>query len=318
MMTSDLGKIQLHDPFVHLLDPGLYPVVAGWYAGQESLFKDLESAYRATTSGTEALQDRVREDSFLKPCRTVLDAYMARAKASDRKNGREERLKALGELRLYVRFFREVKAQIGCAGKPVNDRVREDLKGVFDEYVAMIRPAAVFGRFPCAFDEDGVRIEGLDHPFASKSLFRFYTTKWKKEEEEEYASYSGERSEFKPPEECFLFAATIGPGVDREVARLSDEGENYRALLLNAIGAGAADMVALDLELYLNDGFPSKERRWRRFHVGYGDFKLEEQRQLFARLDPSRIGIELNPSCLMIPEKSVSGIVALKHVRIRE
>ena len=49
--------------------------------------------------------------------------------------------------------------------------------------------------------------------------------------------------------------------------------------------------------------------------MGYGDFKLEEQRRLFAILDPGRIGIELNPSCIMIPEKSVSGIVALKRSR---
>jgi cobalamin-dependent methionine synthase I len=308
-------EIQLHDPFVHLIDPGLYPLAARWYAEQESLLRDLEAAYRAMASSAESLHDRVREDHLIKSCESVLNAYIERKGAEGVDDGRISRLRALEELRLYVRFLREVKAQIGCAGKPVNDRVREDLLAIFDEYIEVIRPAAVFGRFDCTIDESGVRIEGLDRPFASRSLFRFYTTKWKKEEEREYAEYGSEGSEFKPPAECILFAATIGPGVDREVVRLSDEGENYKALLLNAIGAGAADMVALDLELHLNAKHPAEGRRWRRFHVGYSDFRLEEQRQVFEVLDPGRIGIELTPSCLMIPEKSVSGIVALKHLR---
>ena len=78
-------------------------------------------------------------------------------------------------------------------------------------------------------------------------------------------------------------------------------------------GMISADMVAYDLELYVNRKNLEEKTRWRRFHVGYGDFDLKEQRRLFAILDPARIGIELNPSCIMIPEKSVSGIMALKR-----
>ena len=133
-----------------------------------------------------------------------------------------------------------------------------------------------------------------------------------RDEEEEYAAYEREEPERPLPGECILFAATIGPGIDRETARLSEEGETYNALLLNGIGAAAADLVAVDLELYMNAREPPPEGRWRRFHVGYGDFHLEAQRILFDFLDPGRIGVTLTPACLMVPEKSVSGIMAAK------
>ena len=89
----------------------------------------------------------------------------------------------------------------------------------------------------------------------------------------------------------------------------------YSSYSLNGIGAAAADMVGLDLELFFNRDPAGEGARWRRFHTGYADFRLEEQRKLFSLLDPGRIGIRLNPACIMIPEKSVSGIMALKWAR---
>lgn len=302
-------------PFIFALDPGLYPVMAGWYKENERLFSQLERAYSEVRALSDRLQDRVREEVALKPCQAVLDAYLEREGSAEQAGTVQARRAALEALRRYGRFFREVKVQIGYAGKPMSDRVRSDLKDVFEEYYSIIQPAVVIGRYECLFEEDRITIQGMTQPITSRNLYRFYTTAWKKDEAQEYASYESERPGFDPPKECHLFAATIGPGVDNEVGRLSSSGENYRALLLNGIGAGAADMVALDIELFLNGKHPSNDKQWRRFHVGYADFNIEEQKKLFALLKPDRIGIELGASCIMIPEKSVSGIVALKQVR---
>jgi hypothetical protein len=257
-------SIHVMKPFFHLLDPSLYPVVAAWYAEYEGLVRDVDAAFRSL--GSEDLKNRLRQDALLKPCRPYLDAYMERAGVDE--------AQALGELRHYARFLREVKAQFGCAGRPLAERMREDLKEMFETYGELIRPEAVLARYACRFDSEGVRIDGYGEPIVSASLLRFYTTRLKAHEEEEYEQYEEEKPEFEAPAECYLFAATIGPGVDREVSRLSDAGESYQALMLNAIGAGAADMVAFDLELYVNRGKQEDRTRWRRFHVGYGDFDL--------------------------------------------
>ena len=46
----------------------------------------------------------------------------------------------------------------------------------------------------------------------------------------------------------------------------------------------------------------------RKLSVGYGDWPLEEQREIFGILDPkTNIGVELNDACLMIPEKERVG-----------
>jgi cobalamin-dependent methionine synthase I len=304
-MTAETKGIQKFDPFVYRMDPAYYPVVAGWYAEQESIFDSMEKALRAVDS-------LEKESLILDPCRGQLEDYLDRTRPDWRARRAKDIPEALAELHHFTRFFKEVKAQVGCAGQPMNQRIRDDLLSLLKEYSGLIQPAALLGTYPCTFEKDGVII-GAQEPIRSKSLLRFYTTRLKSLEEEEYASYETDPNLLSPPDQCYLFAATIGPGIDEEVSRLSQGGENYKALLLNGIGAGAADMTAVDLELFVNRDLALEGDRWRRFHVGYGDFKLEEQKRLFALLDPAHIGIRLNPACIMIPEKSVSGIMALKH-----
>ncbi|MFH2001239.1 MAG: vitamin B12 dependent-methionine synthase activation domain-containing protein [Planctomycetota bacterium] len=312
-MTPHAEPAQIIEPFAFRIQPHLYGEIAGWYAENADLFIQVDKAFRMLNGAQESLQQKLRENAILKPCSAVLAEFMALTSRENAYDNRDERVRALGVLSDYGRFFREVKAQIGCAGKPLNERVRKDLHLFMKEYNALIQPAVVLRRFSCCFEKDRIRIDDIDDPIFSGNLYRFFTARLNKKPDEEYATYEKAASEFAPPEECYLFAATIGPGVDREVVRLSDAGETYKALMLNGMGAGAADMVAYDLEHFLNHTFPAKGVRWRRFHVGYGDFDLKEQRRLFTLLDPARIGIHLTPTCLMIPEKSVSGIVAVKR-----
>lgn len=283
----------MHDPFVFVMDPSHYIFMAEHYAERQEIILELEKA---------------RRENRLDTCRECIDSFMHRT-------GRDDASKALLQLCRCARFIREVKAQIGYTGRSVDQRTREDLLSLLKGYVDLIQPAAVIGRYGCSFGKESVKIRGLKEPIRSRSLCRFFTGRLRAEEDEdeEYATYESDGGSTAPPGECCLFAATIGPGIDGEVARLLDKGEHYRALILNGIGAAAADMVGLDIELYLNREGDRPDEQWRRFHVGYGDFKLEEQRRLFGLLDPGRIGIELNESCVMIPEKSVSGMVALKR-----
>lgn len=100
-------------------------------------------------------------------------------------------------------------------------------------------------------------------------------------------------------EALILGLVTLGPALEEEVSRLSSAGQLTRALLLDAVGSAAAEATADALTLHLL-GEPSC-----RVSPGYGDWPLERQAELFALL-PDTLGVDLRPSMLMLPRKSVS------------
>ncbi len=109
-----------------------------------------------------------------------------------------------------------------------------------------------------------------------------------------------------------LFAATLGIGIDRLIAKYSSLSPS-KALLLQAIGAerieSLCDAFCADISQELQaSGFKLKPR----FSAGYGDFPLSAQKDIFAVLDcPRKIGLMLNESLLMSPSKSVTAIVGI-------
>lgn len=109
-----------------------------------------------------------------------------------------------------------------------------------------------------------------------------------------------------------LFAATVGLGIDRLIARYSSV-EPTRALMFQAIGAerveSLCDLFNKELsEKYAALGFVTRSR----FSAGYGDFPLAAQREIFTALDcPRKIGLTLNESLLMSPSKSVTAIIGI-------
>lgn len=112
---------------------------------------------------------------------------------------------------------------------------------------------------------------------------------------------------------AILFAATLGEGIDRLIARYAVLAP-AKALLLQAIGAERvealcdcfiADMAAIAAA----EGGVLRPR----FSPGYGDLPLDLQKQVFARLDCARrIGLCLNDSLLMSPSKSVTALVGIQ------
>ncbi|MBR2054140.1 MAG: Vitamin B12 dependent methionine synthase activation subunit [Clostridia bacterium] len=106
-----------------------------------------------------------------------------------------------------------------------------------------------------------------------------------------------------------LFAATLGVGMDRLIAkyqRLSPA----KAVMLHAIGAERIEGVC--------DGFcrqlaAEKGKCRPRFSPGYGDVPLDVQKQFFSLLQCEKhVGLYLNDSLLMSPSKSVTAFVGLE------
>ncbi|MCB9066911.1 MAG: hypothetical protein H6629_03765 [Calditrichae bacterium] len=94
------------------------------------------------------------------------------------------------------------------------------------------------------------------------------------------------------------------------------DGDVFDAYLLNGIGGGAAEMVAFDLNLWVNDRFGDAKTpaRYQRFSP---DTAIGGERSAdhFSLLSPEEhIGVRLTEGDIMIPEKSTSGIMGAKII----
>ena len=106
-----------------------------------------------------------------------------------------------------------------------------------------------------------------------------------------------------------VFAATVGTGLDRLIAKYSRLSP-AKALMLQAIGTerieALCDAFCADMASIYGMGLTP------RFSPGYGDLPLDTQRELFALLNPAKhIGLTLNDSLLMSPSKSVTAFAGI-------
>ena len=106
-----------------------------------------------------------------------------------------------------------------------------------------------------------------------------------------------------------LFAATVGIGFDREIAKFTRLSPS-RALLVSAMGTERIEALC---DEFVREYEEQKGIKLRpRFSPGYGDLPLDIQREIFALLEPSRkIGVSLGASLLMTPTKSVTAFVGI-------
>ena len=107
-----------------------------------------------------------------------------------------------------------------------------------------------------------------------------------------------------------IFCATAGMEVDRMIRRHQAISPT-RALFLHAAGAERVEALCDAFEQYLLEKDPSRHLTMR-FSPGYGDLKLEAQRDIFRLLNPEKhLGVSLTDTLLMVPSKSVTAVIGL-------
>jgi hypothetical protein len=113
-------------------------------------------------------------------------------------------------------------------------------------------------------------------------------------------------------EEVIVFALTIGGELEDEAARLAREGLILQATTLETIGSLYTEQLASWVEMRIGDLAHAWGRTasWR-FSPGYCDWDVSQQRAVFSMLGEDCAGIHLTDSCLMIPRKSMSGIIGI-------
>lgn len=180
---------------------------------------------------------------------------------------------------------KEVLRYLGHRGQST-----EGLEEKLDEAIRMCRQAVTPRCVTAAFDleREPLRLKGTDIILHGNSI-------------------AGHLSDCR---RVWLIGATIGFETEKAVARLMYD-DPVLAIMLDSAATCA-------LESYLDDvcnGIEAETRRaltWR-FSCGYGDFPISQQADFVRLLDLGRkIGVYMNESYMLSPQKSVTAIAGEK------
>jgi hypothetical protein len=112
--------------------------------------------------------------------------------------------------------------------------------------------------------------------------------------------------------EVAIFTATVGAGLEERVSQLMGKGEMLKAVVLDAVGSAAIEKVACELEENVRKkAMTGGAEISRRYSPGYCDWDIKEQKLLFDTLNGDSAGVELTEGYLMMPQKSISGVIGI-------
>lgn len=109
-----------------------------------------------------------------------------------------------------------------------------------------------------------------------------------------------------------LFVCTCGKEVEKYSKRLMNEGHSLEGLIVDLVASelaeGLADFIHNKIEQNAaNEGLKITNR----YSPGYCNWPVSDQQKLFKLIHENTCGVKLTPSSLMLPIKSVSGIIAI-------
>lgn len=109
--------------------------------------------------------------------------------------------------------------------------------------------------------------------------------------------------------EVFIFAVTLGLGVDRLLTQLSLVSPS-KHFICDALASSMAEAAAEKAEEIIKGTLDCRPR----FSPGFGDLSLELQPRILDLLNAQRLlGITTNKTFLMSPGKSVTAIMGIKN-----
>ena len=110
-------------------------------------------------------------------------------------------------------------------------------------------------------------------------------------------------------DEAFVFAVTLGMGVERMLNRLSKTSVSTH-FVADALASAYAEAAIERAQSILEGEAKTKKR----FSPGYGDLPLEIQPEILEMLNAkSLLGIMLTDTLLMKPQKSITAIVGIEN-----
>jgi hypothetical protein len=128
---------------------------------------------------------------------------------------------------------------------------------------------------------------------------------------------------FPKADNLALFAFTLGPEVSREIEVQSKTDGLALGFMLDAVASYSADKASEAAEeIFINylssKGEVNALTRVLLYSPGYCGWHISGQKKLFEYLKPEEIGIHLNEHFLMVPLKSISGVLVAGNADIHK
>lgn len=113
-----------------------------------------------------------------------------------------------------------------------------------------------------------------------------------------------------PEADCLaLFTFTLGQKISERIENLFNDNEPALASIIDAVASCGAYNASLLAEKERNRTEGYENSKTLLYSPGYCGWHITAQKKIFNVLKPEEIGITLNESCLMIPLKSISGVL---------
>ncbi len=124
-------------------------------------------------------------------------------------------------------------------------------------------------------------------------------------------------SQFKKAEKAALFACTIGSVMEKWSKQLLNKGEPVLSYFVDTVASVVVESATNFLHDYIRKEMNKLDLKiTNRYSPGYCDWSVSEQHFLFSFLPNNFCGITLNESAMMLPIKSISGIIGIgKNVK---
>jgi len=120
--------------------------------------------------------------------------------------------------------------------------------------------------------------------------------------------------QLKMSETYVIFAASAGKGFVAWQKEIAEEGDIAKIYIVDVLGSIIAEKTADMMEVTLESVLDADMHHTNRFSPGYCGWHVREQKNLFGLFpDHHPCAILLTDSCLMLPIKSVSGVIGIGH-----
>jgi len=112
--------------------------------------------------------------------------------------------------------------------------------------------------------------------------------------------------------ELSVVVCTIGPKLEEKVTDYLERSEPLSGLLLDGIGSAAVDSLAQEVcKLIMHEASLRGYQTGSPLSPGMPGFPISEQWRLFELVPAEEIGVNLTPSGMMVPRKSVSMVIGI-------
>lgn len=184
----------------------------------------------------------------------------------------------------------ETLRYLGYRGQEIDGETLDRLERMTALCLKTANPKFTYERFEFELSDDGVRLLGTDVTLMGNDL---------------KAHLSGAK-------ELYLCAATLGLDCDRVTLRLEAR-SIADAVVFNAASVSLIEDVSNFAQAEINEKSAEKGLSvGGRYSPGYGDFPLTQQKDVLRLLKAEeKLGITLTDGFLMLPRKSVTGVIGL-------